>query len=349
MPEYKNNSDVLKVQGIMEKGYGIIPKLPMQDTRLSIEAKGIYSYFRSYAGAGTTAFPGKDKILYDLQIGETRYYKHLNLLKKYGYIKVEQNVDNTGKFRNNIYTLVEVLEPHPQNDGTDEKPYHRFTCTDNPCTENDGTNNNISKINNLYNEQSNPIVSTNTNISEIKKGSKKEKKDKIGLDEKNKQTEASAEKDKIKESLRDASTHQSTMHSQKPSAIKYDYNKTYETIKKNISFDYFVKDLKTNKTLLDEIVSVIASTICAEYKDGYITMGEERIQAETVRSVFFKLSYEHIEYFMDCFNQQTNPIIRLPSYIRKSLYYNYSTISHHFSNRVHVDFPQYAVSKNIQK
>lgn len=69
-------SDKLRVEGVFSKGYGIIPKLVMQDQDLSIEAKSIYAYFASYAGNGTTAFPSVSKIIYDLNIGEERFYKH---------------------------------------------------------------------------------------------------------------------------------------------------------------------------------------------------------------------------------------------------------------------------------
>jgi len=101
MSDEMQKQDVLRVQGITEKGYGIIPKAVMLDIRLIIDAKAIYSYFRSFAGAGITAFPSRDKILHDLQIGENRYYKHFKLLAKYGYITVKKNTDSTGKFTNN--------------------------------------------------------------------------------------------------------------------------------------------------------------------------------------------------------------------------------------------------------
>ena len=55
----QNDTDVLKVIGIDSKGYGKIPKLVMQDHNLTIEAKAIYAYFASYAGAGTNAFPSR--------------------------------------------------------------------------------------------------------------------------------------------------------------------------------------------------------------------------------------------------------------------------------------------------
>ena len=66
-----SNRDILKVQGIMRKGYGIIPKVPMQDKRLAPESKGLYAYFRSYAGKGTTAFPSRSKIINDMQMSNT--------------------------------------------------------------------------------------------------------------------------------------------------------------------------------------------------------------------------------------------------------------------------------------
>ena len=53
MAKYKEFTDILRVEGINCKGYGIIPKAVMLDQRLTIQAKAIYAYFRSFAGAGT--------------------------------------------------------------------------------------------------------------------------------------------------------------------------------------------------------------------------------------------------------------------------------------------------------
>ena len=68
--------DKLAVEGVNANGYGVMPKLVMQDKRLTIEAKSIYAYIVSFAGAGSTAFPSLRKILEDLQISEKRFYKH---------------------------------------------------------------------------------------------------------------------------------------------------------------------------------------------------------------------------------------------------------------------------------
>lgn len=155
----ENFRDILQVEGVKAKGYGIIPKMVMLDRKLTIEAKAIYSYFCSYAGAGTTAFPSREKICEDLSISVKRYYSHFNLLKNLGYIKVSQAKSENNKFSYNIYTLVEnpTIDPCTQNDYTDEKPCSRFGNTQIRNTQNDHANNNKSFIKNnksLYNNQS---------------------------------------------------------------------------------------------------------------------------------------------------------------------------------------------------
>ena len=69
-------TNILEVEGINAQGFGMIAKMAMLDQRLTIEAKAIYSYFCSYAGGGSTAFPSVSKIVYDLKISKDRYYKH---------------------------------------------------------------------------------------------------------------------------------------------------------------------------------------------------------------------------------------------------------------------------------
>ena len=99
--------DQLKVEGINFKGFGILPKYVMLDPDLSIEAKTIYAYFCSFAGNGSTTFPGRDKILSDLPMSKDAYYKHFRQLTDQDYISVEQQGGNSGAvYGKNIYTLV---------------------------------------------------------------------------------------------------------------------------------------------------------------------------------------------------------------------------------------------------
>lgn len=100
--------DLLRIEGVKSKGYGTVPKAAMTDRDISIAAKAIYAYFCSLSGRGETVFPGRSKILLDLQISKEAYYKGLNELIDAGYIRVtqEHNSNSGGKFMQNIYTLV---------------------------------------------------------------------------------------------------------------------------------------------------------------------------------------------------------------------------------------------------
>ena len=135
-------TNILEVEGINAQGFGMIAKMVMLDQRLTIEAKAIYSYFCSYAGGGSTAFPSVSKIVYDLKISKTRYYKHFDSLVECGYISVRQNKEGN-KFANNIYTLNTHPVPRPQNKETE------LSCPQNEYTQNEHTQNVDTNINNI--------------------------------------------------------------------------------------------------------------------------------------------------------------------------------------------------------
>lgn len=155
----ENSNDEIRVKGILSKGYGISPKLVMQDREITIEAKGIYSYFASYAGNGTTAFPSVNKIIYDLSIGEERFYNHRKYLIDKGYITIEKKMTDNGKFSRNIYTL----PPYPEIRSTDNR------WTGNRSTDNRGTNSNSINNNNINNNSINKAEDDDDLNIQIKK------------------------------------------------------------------------------------------------------------------------------------------------------------------------------------
>ena len=61
--EKQDLKDILKVEGILFKGFGHIPKFVMLDTDLTLVSKSIYAYFCSYAGSGDTAFPDRKSVV----------------------------------------------------------------------------------------------------------------------------------------------------------------------------------------------------------------------------------------------------------------------------------------------
>ena len=89
-------------KSILARGYGMVGKYVMQDRELHVIAKAIYSYVCTF---GNGAFPGRDKICYDLQINKNTYAKYMKQLVDYGYITVIQSRSGNQKFFRNTYEI----------------------------------------------------------------------------------------------------------------------------------------------------------------------------------------------------------------------------------------------------
>lgn len=102
---------------IYEDGFGMTPKRVIFDTRLSMEAKCIYTYLTTYTNPSrNTAFPSLNTILTHLNTSKTRFYSHRKQLIDYGYITVEQKRDGNGILQRNVYTInLEVPFPDDEN------------------------------------------------------------------------------------------------------------------------------------------------------------------------------------------------------------------------------------------
>ena len=133
----------LDLKGVMSEGYGIIPKKVMRDKDLSIDAKAIYAFIASYAGAGSTSFPSVNLITDMLGISRQRFNKHRKLLEDKGYITIKKIRRPEGSWGNNVYTL-ETL-PRLQNLTSDN------LTSDNPTSGNVTTNNNTINNNTINN------------------------------------------------------------------------------------------------------------------------------------------------------------------------------------------------------
>ena len=145
-------NDILKTIDLHSKGYGLIPKLVMQDTSLHVTSKAIYAYFCSYAGSGDTCFPSRTRICADLGISIDTFGKYLKQLTDKGYIECSQIKEN-GKFSHNVYTLCGTISPCPKISDTENTVY-------------DGMDSNINSSLNINS------YSNNNNISVGKKESK---------------------------------------------------------------------------------------------------------------------------------------------------------------------------------
>lgn len=103
------DENVLVFDNIFSRGYGFSPQVLTRLPQLSIEAKGLYSYFSSFAGQGGVAFPSTQTILKETNISKNRFYKYRDELEAWGFITVE--VENTRHGRRTVYHL--PVEPKP--------------------------------------------------------------------------------------------------------------------------------------------------------------------------------------------------------------------------------------------
>lgn len=75
------DENILVFDNIFSRGYGFSPQVLTRLPQLSIEAKGLYSYFSSFAGQGGIAFPSTQTILKETNISKNRFYKYRDELE----------------------------------------------------------------------------------------------------------------------------------------------------------------------------------------------------------------------------------------------------------------------------
>jgi len=103
--------DVVVVEGINARGFGTVPKAVMRDPELPVEAKGIYAYLCSFAGAGQAAFPSRKTMLSELGLSKDRFYKYREMLIERGLVRVERRSAGSvvRPVRTNVYILSSTL------------------------------------------------------------------------------------------------------------------------------------------------------------------------------------------------------------------------------------------------
>lgn len=95
---------------------------------------------------------------------------------------------------------------------------------------------------------------------------------------------------------------------------KIDYEKIF---KENIEYEILIQD-ERQKGLIQNITDIAVETLNSKHKEIYIN--SEPISIELVRSQYMKLNPMHIQYLINCLQQNTKDVKSLKSYIRTSLY-----------------------------
>lgn len=178
--ECTKEEGVIKESGILSMGFGKIAKAVMVDPRLSIKEKGLLAYYSCFAGAGESACPKRETVLYHLSISESAYKKYNRTLVSCNYITVVQRRTQGSFGVNDIYInanpdtaeLPRVKIQDTQNIRKDA-PQVVFSDTQIPDKQKSDaqiqdTNNNKPNINSFKNNQSiNQSKGTSSNNDEL--------------------------------------------------------------------------------------------------------------------------------------------------------------------------------------
>ena len=103
-----------------------------------------------------------------------------------------------------------------------------------------------------------------------------------------------------------------TEETEQKDEMRYD-----EIFKQNIEYDILVQDIK-NKELIKNITDIAVETLNTSKKEIYINSEPKAI--EVVRSQLLKLNPMHIQYVINCLQQNTKDVKNIKSYILTSLY-----------------------------
>ena len=116
----------------------------------------------------------------------------------------------------------------------------------------------------------------------------------------------------------------------------YDEMNAYrEIIKDNIEYDILSVKLKSEISMLDEIVDLLTETVCTK-KDSLIIAGDV-YPAAVVKSKLLKLDAGHIEYVIDCMKSNTTEVRNIKKYLLAALFNAPSTMDSYYTARVNHD------------
>ena len=113
------------------------------------------------------------------------------------------------------------------------------------------------------------------------------------------------------------------------------YEEAREIVRENIEYDILVQDPRQDREQLDEVVELIAETLCSRKKT--IVVAGDEYPSEMVKEKLLRITSSHIEYVFDCLKQNTTYVRNIKKYLLASLFNAPSTIGSYYSALVNHD------------
>ena len=284
------------------KGYTVMSNHHLRNKELTLKAKGLLSQMLSLPENWDYTLAGLSHINKEsIDAIRTAVLE----LEKAGYIKRSQGRDKKGKMTAITYTIYEQPQSPVLENPTSDKPTLEKPKADNPTSENPmQLNKDIQK----------------TDLS------RKEEINKDGLNT-----------DSIPILSPDHSplSEQNTLLEQKGKEEKDAYKIYEEIIKGNIEYEHLINAKRLDRDRIDEILDLILETVCSKRKK--IIIAGDEYPAELVKAKFMKLDSSHIEFVLDCMQENTTKVRNIKQYLKAVLFNAPSTIGNYYTALVNHD------------
>ena len=281
-------------------GYTVMSNHHLRNRALSLKAKGLLSQMLSLPEDWDYTLQGLARINRE-SIDAIR--QAIRELEQAGYIQRSRERDEKGRLRGADYVIFELPQPIPASvSPTLENPTLENPTQENPTLENPMQLNKDKLITEKQkkeglNTDSLPIHSPNPLP--------------FGGDAARANGNASAAEERKRKERNDA------------------YRVYEEIIKDNIDYDILLQDKRIDKDRLNEIVDLILETVCTARKQ--IRIAGDDYPAELVKAKFMKLNSSHIEFVLDCMQENTTKIRNIKQYLKAVLFNAPSTIDSYYT------------------
>ena len=108
-----------------------------------------------------------------------------------------------------------------------------------------------------------------------------------------------------------------------------------EIIKDNIEYEHLINAKRLDRDRIDEILDLILETVCSKRKK--IIIAGDEYPAELVKAKFMKLDSSHIEFVLDCMQENTTKVRNIKQYLKAVLFNAPSTIGNYYTALVNHD------------
>ena len=109
-----------------------------------------------------------------------------------------------------------------------------------------------------------------------------------------------------------------------------------ETVYENIEYEHFMKHCKSgDKEQIAEMADLIIETLCSTRL--YINIAGNDYPSEFVKSKMLKITSQHIQYVLECLNENRVDIKNIKRYLLATLFNAPSTIDNYYSAKVKYD------------